>query len=207
MNSWCPLHVLTNWLCQIDWSAVGSISTIALVFVTGYYAWSTHKILTESQRTREATQSLAESSRQSVQIMKQQTEQATAVARIIVASAINAARTNIQQWNTIHIPSYAVSGYIPENVNLVPLNAESAVQHAHLISPDGTLDLISGFENLRRASWELNFIRKFKDTANQTQMYKHAENAKKYIQSASVDLEAASRYFAEDIPSSSKKTE
>jgi len=195
---------LIDWFCKIDWYAV---ATVALVFVTGYYAWSTHRILTESQKTREATESLAESSKQSIQIMKQQTEDATTINRIIVASVLNAARTNIEQWNVIDIPSYAVGGYIPENVNLVPLNTESAIQHARLISSEGTSNLINGLENLRRASWELNFLSKFKDTANQTPMYKHAKNIRKYLESASIDLETAQADFAQAIPSFSKEPE
>jgi hypothetical protein len=185
-------------------TVVIAIFTIVLSLVTWLYARSTKKILLESQESRKATQSLADSSKESLQLLKRQAEQASAIGSTIVASAINAARTNIDQWRRISILSYAVSGHIPENVNLVPLNAESAVEHAHLISRDGTLDLMSGFENLRRASWELNFISKFKDTV-QTEVHNHAKNALKYMEDASADLEAARTYFAEAKASFTEK--
>lgn len=194
------MSLLSKWLYEIDWSAV---ATVALVFVTAYYAWSTRKILTESQRTREATWTLAKSSQESTQIMKQQIEQDRTIGRMIIVSVIKAAQTNIEEWETISIASYAVGGYIPENVNLVPLNAESAIQHARLLSSEGTVDLMSGLENLRRASWELNFVRQFIGTSNQTPVHKHSENIRKYIESASADLEAALKHFDQDVSSSS----
>ena len=54
------------WLSQIDWTAV---AYIALVIVTAYYAWSNYKISKESQKSREATQCLAESSKESLKLL------------------------------------------------------------------------------------------------------------------------------------------
>ena len=109
---------------------------------------------------------MAESSKQSIQIMKQQAEEAAAISRMIVASAINAAKTNIEQWKRIDIHTYALHLRIPENITLVPLNAQSAIEHSLLISREGAFDLTGAFENLRRASWELNFLSKCHPSAN-----------------------------------------
>ena len=72
-----------------------------------------------------------------------------------------------------------------------------------LLSSEGTVDLMSGLENLRRASWELNFVRQFLGTSNQTPVQKHSENIRKYIELASADLEAALKHFEQGVSSSS----
>ena len=52
-------------------TVVIAIFTVVLSIVTYWYARTANKILSESQRSRQATESLADSSQQSTQIMKQ----------------------------------------------------------------------------------------------------------------------------------------
>jgi len=177
---------------QIDWYTV---LTFALVIVTAYYAWKTAKILEESKKTRDATERLAKASGQSIKLAQDQIFRASLVTKTIVASAINAARTNIEQWKTIDIHTYALHSRIPENVNLLPLNAQSAIENARLISPDGTFDLMGAFEDLRRASWELNILSKLQYPSRDT-VEPHSKAVKIYLERASSSLEAATTHFS-----------
>ena len=183
---------------------VNLISLPILILITAGYAVCTYYTLKATRTLSEATKSTAESSKQSIQIMKQQTEKAAAISRTIVASAINTAKTNIEQWKRIDIHTYALHSRIPENVTLVPLNTQSAIEHSGLISAEGTFDLISAFENLRRASWELNFLSKCHQFAVAA-VKDHTTHAKNYMETASAELEAALTHFTEAISSFTEK--
>ncbi len=182
-----------------------AVPTFVLVIVTGYYAWKTGKILEESKKTRDATERLAKTSEQSIKLAQEQILQASLITRTIVASAINAARTNIEQWKTIDIHTYALHSRIPENVNLVPLNAQSAIENSRLISSDGTSDLMGAFEDLRRASWELNILSKLQ-RPSQDMVEPHSKAVKIYLERAFSSLEAATTHFSEASSSTTKSS-
>jgi hypothetical protein len=180
-------------------TAIIAAFTIVLSVATYWYARTTKRILLESQKSREATESLAESSRESIQLLKQQAEQAATIGRTIVAAAINAARTNIDQWRSLDIISDAVHSRLPETLDLLPDNAQAAIEHSRLISLDGSFDLISGFGNLRQATLELEIVSKT-HPSDQGIMRDHLKRASAYMDKASADLEAATDRFAEAVP-------
>jgi hypothetical protein len=182
-----------------------AIFTIVLGIATIWYAYITKRILWESQKSREATESLAQSSKESIQLLRQQVEQAAAIGRTIVSSAINAARTNIEQWKSLDPFLMAIHGHLPDNIELTPSNAQAAIEHSRLISPDATFDLIGGFENLRRATLELKFLSKCNSSSDQRIMRNYAKNALDYINKASADLEAGLIHLKEAIPSRLEK--
>jgi hypothetical protein len=144
-----------TWFCQIDWTAV---STIALVIVTAYYAWSTHKILNESQKTREAVERQALAVEESNRLMMKQREDTMATAKIVVQSSIDSAFDNIEEWKA-RIKGLEVSHVpLPSAIDLVPLDAPSAVYHAIHISPELPPLLSGAFRKLEYAQRDIRVI-------------------------------------------------
>ena len=173
------------WFCEIDWSAV---ATVALVMVTGYYAFSTYKILGESQKTREATERLANASEQANKQLMQQIEEAAGLGKEIIRSTYQTASFNIKYWKTTNVLDLATRNAIPLKVDLVPPDAQSAVYHARRLSPEGAAHLSYAFDKLRIAQNEIEILREAKSTEAEFNE-KHAKRAVYFIDAASVNLE------------------
>jgi len=174
------------WFCEIDWIAV---ATVALVIVTGYYAFSTYKILGESQKTRDATERLANSSEQANKLLRQQIEEAAGLGKEIIRSAYQTASFNIKYWKAVNILDLATRNAIPLKIELVPPDAQSAVYHARRLSPDGAAHLSYAFDKLRIAQSEIEILREAKIREAGFDE-KHAKRALEFIDAASVNLEA-----------------
>lgn len=179
------------WFCEIDWIAV---ATVALVIVTGYYAFSTYKILGESQKTREATERLATSSEQANILLRQQIEEAAGVGSKVVRSAIRTALQYIDYWKRANIPDLASRNALPSKIDLVPSDAEVALHHAGRISPDGNVELLKAFNNLRFAQNEIEVLMadKMRDPGF---IEEHSQRAIGFIDLAAAHLRSAEKYL------------
>jgi len=184
-----------TWLCQIDWTAV---PTIALAIVTASYVWSTRKILKESQKNRQAVERQATAVKESNRLLIQKSKQASRIGITIIASAIQTAKRNIDQWKSYDLYFMAANRYFSENIDLDPPKALSAIEHARIISTEGYFQLSSPFDNLRQASLELNISGRW-DHSNTTFLHDHLKAALHFINMASSELDAAMTYLHEAV--------
>lgn len=179
------------WCHEIDWTAV---ATIALVIVTGYYAYSTYKILGESQKTREATERLANFSEEANKLLRQQIEESAGLGIRIIRSAIQTALQNIDYWRTANILDLANRNALPPKIALVPSDAEFALHHAGRISSDGYVELLKAFNNLRFAENELEVLIPDK-IRSPGFIQTHAERSLGFINNAADHLHSAEKYL------------
>ena len=177
-------------LCQIDWTA---IAAIALVIVTAYYAWSTHRILKESQKSREATQSLAESSKESLKLLEKEREESLALSKATVQTAIQSSMSKIISWNVDCISFYADRGTIPNKIDLGIFELQAAMNHSIKFSTDLPPILFSAVDHLSLAQIELDQLRAdlSKSLKRREFMNKCISNYKDFLQEAEAELKDA----------------
>jgi hypothetical protein len=180
-----------TWLCQIDWVAV---SAIALVIVTAYYAWSTHKILKESQETRKAVQRQAFAMEESNKLLRQQIQESFGLGGRIIRSTIEIALQNIDYWKKQNISNLANHRALPIKIELVPTDSQFALHHASRISQEGYSELLLGINSLTFAQNELEIL-KGDHIGAPGFIQDHTERAIGFIDNASGHLNAAKKYL------------
>src|SRR5437016_5068061 len=116
---------------------ISAYSTLILVFVTGYYAYKTSQILDESRKSRQAGERQASAAEESIRLLREQIEESAGLDKTIVASAMQTAIRNIEYWQNVNVYSMASTHRIPQNVQMSPGNAHSAVEHSRRISVEG----------------------------------------------------------------------
>ena len=188
------------WFYQIDWTAV---ATIALVIVTLYYAWSTHRILKQSEKTSKAIERQASALEESNHLLWQQREDTWRLARVVVQSSIATALDNIEEWkgriNALqgsHVP-------LPSTIDLVPLDAPSAVYHATHISSELPLLLSGAFGKLEYAQRDIRVILDSGQIIS-SQVRNRIDSGLDFMEMAKAELNEAEKYLPK-APTSSKK--
>jgi len=191
---------------NVDWpSWINVFLVFALVLITGYYAWSTKRILEESRKAREAAERQAAAAEESIRALRQRLEEETGLSRTIVAAAIQTATRNIERWKNLNIPNLAVIYGLPQTVDLLPLDYGSAVQHARRISIEASEELSSAFDSLRTAKTEIDIMRDAKQTSHAFYQ-QHCDTAINALNQATLDLAKAQEYLQEAVQKNQSKS-
>jgi hypothetical protein len=140
---------------------ISAYSTLILVFVTGYYAYKTSKILEESRRSRQAGERQASAAEESIRLLREQIEEKAGLDKTIVASAMQTAIRNIEYWQSANVYNMGATYSIPQNIQILPDNAHSAVEHSRRISVEGSGQLTSAFDHLRHAETEIQIFSRY----------------------------------------------
>jgi hypothetical protein len=150
----------------VEW--VNAISVVVLVAVTAYYAWTTRRILRESEKMRKAAekQAAAASAQASAAFdtlyhLRQQVEELQGLGKSIVRAAIDSAVSAIENWRRFDIRNnFAIAEAFPPSDGLVPGNAQAVLEHARRISEDCFALLSGAFDDLRMAHNEIEALRR-----------------------------------------------
>jgi uncharacterized protein YjeT (DUF2065 family) len=173
----------------IAWaSAVNAISVLVLVVVTIFYA-------REASKSRKAAERQAETSEETLRMLRLQIEEQAGLGRTIVKTAMQSALRAIEYWQQENnVYNLATLHQLPSDINLVPEGARSAVEHARRISVEGSEQLSSSFDSLRFAETEITIMRDAKQT--DVRFYEaRASNANRHLTEAKCALEQAQRLF------------
>ena len=111
-------------------AVVGVLLTGALVWTTVRYLQTTMGILEESRKAREATEKQASAAQRSVDFLQLQLNEQRGLARSVVQSAIDTAIAAIALWKRRPFTDVSKARGFPDPDNLVPTNANIAVEHA-----------------------------------------------------------------------------
>jgi hypothetical protein len=164
---------LSDWLTAHA-AAVQALASIASVILAGIlvwttirYTWSTAEILEESRKSRKAIEaqvaasnSQATAAFQSIHLVREQMEDQIGLGRGVVHSAIDSAVSAIDYWKKRPLTSAAAGAGFPSPDNLIPANANAAVEHAQRIAPAVAQELSSAFDDLRNAANEIDRIKR-----------------------------------------------
>jgi hypothetical protein len=90
----------TDWIMAIA-AIVNTLSVIALVWLTHQYADSTHEILEESRKAREAAQRQATAAQSNIDFLQCQLEEQSGLGLKIVQSAIDSGIGSISYWRSL----------------------------------------------------------------------------------------------------------
>ena len=142
-------------------SLVNAGCVVVLARINHAYAQSTAKILEESQKARVAAQqqalaaqAQASVAQRSLELLHQQFEDQQGLGKSVVQTTIDSATSAVAYWKELDINN--LNSYrIPPTDNLVPSNANAAVDHARRISTQGAEKLSSAFDDLRNAQNEI----------------------------------------------------
>lgn len=145
---------------------VNAISVVVLVVVTAYYAWTTRKILAESEKMRKAAEKQAESAvaqasaaLATLHHLQQQVENLQGLGRSIVRTTIDSVVRSIEDWKGLDIKAnFAIAETFPSPA-LIPENAQIVVEHARRISDCCATLLTEMFDDLREAENQINILR------------------------------------------------
>jgi hypothetical protein len=177
---------------------ISAYSTVILVLVTAYYAYKTSKILDESRKARQAAERQAAAAEASIRLLREQIEERAGLDKTIVASAMQTAIRNIEYWQGANVYSLAAIHAIPQNVQLLPGNANSAVEHSRRISVEGSGELSSALDYLRYAENEIQILRDAKQTDHHF-LEQHTRAVSRYLELARQDLRRAEGWFSKAV--------
>jgi hypothetical protein len=158
-------HLVSDWLAahsaavQAAAAIAGVVLTATLVATTILYLRATNRILLESRKSREAAERQASAAQRSVDLLQRQFAEQLGLGRAIVQSAVESALSAISYWNQRPLTKAAAGPGFPPPDNLIPANADAAVEHARRISPEAAQELSSAFDDLRNAVSEIERIR------------------------------------------------
>jgi hypothetical protein len=148
----------------VEW--INAISVLVLVGVTGYYAWTTKKILSESEKMRKAAEkqavsaaSQASAASATLHHLREQLEDFQGLGISIVRTNIDSLIRGIDQWKKLDIKSnFAVAASFPPPAGLIPANISSVLEHARKIS-EGCVDVLtSAIDDLRAAQNQIEIL-------------------------------------------------
>lgn len=194
-------------------SAVEAITAVisaflasALVVTTVIYAHITHRILEESRKARLAAEGQASAARRSVELLREQIEDQAGLGRSLVQTAMESAVSSIEYWKKQDIAGCARFGAMPPTDGLVPVKADSAVEHARRMNPEVAQHLSSAFDNLRMAKNEVESMKGVeRDRGYASGFFKKTEaDIKKLLDAAFEHLEKAQELILAGTPGSSR---
>ena len=172
-----------QWLTDIA-AVVNAAAVLILVAVTAWYAWSTHRILRATKRQADVAEA-------SLNVAQHQLQEQAQIGKMIIANAIQTATADIEYWKEIGVLNLAATRALPANIDLVPANAGSALEHASRISKEAAAELQAAFNCLRRARGELEMLRDGQQTSGDF-YEKHTRSVIKWLEDAKVKIESAS---------------
>lgn len=148
---------------------VNAVSVVILVGVTGYYAWTTRKILDESAKMRRAAEqqaasamSQAAAAKGSLTILQQQIEELVGLGESVIKTTIDTAVRGIEDWKKLDIKNnLATAELFPSPHGLVPDSAQAAIEHARRVSEECVDLLVGAFADLRSAQKHIEMLRGF----------------------------------------------
>jgi hypothetical protein len=184
----------------IAWaSVVNAISVLVLVAVTAFYA-------RETSKSRKAAERVAQTSEDTVRMLRLQIEEQAGLGRTIVKTATQSALRAIEYWQLENnICNLATLLQLPSDINLVPEGARSAVEHGRRISVEGSEELSSCFDSLRFAETEITIMRDAKQT--EPRFYQaRASKANRHLTDAKSALEEAERLCRQSLPAAERQT-
>ncbi len=154
-----PTHPIIEW--------VNAISVVVLVLVTAYYAWTTRRILAESEKMRKASEKQAAAADQqalaafaTLAHLRQQVEELQGLGRSIVQTTTDSIIRSIEEWKKLDIKGkFAIAETFPAP-RLLPENAQTVLDHARRISPDYAAQLRAAFDDLRSAEDQIEILRR-----------------------------------------------
>jgi len=176
----------------IAWaSVVNAVLVAVLVGVTIWYA-------VEASKARKATERQAAASEASLRALRREADLQMGVSRTIVKTAIQTVLRNIECWSAKgKAYNLAVQHQLPKDVELLPLNADRAVEHARGISVEGSEELSSSFDSLRLAQLQLHILQDPKQTSPEFFQTNTSELAH-HLEQASLALRTAQARFREN---------
>lgn len=177
---------------------ISAWSTLILVFVTGYYAYKTSKILDESRKARQAAERQASAAEESIRLLREQIEEKAGLDKTIVASAMQTAIRNIEYWQSANVYSMAGTYAISQNIQILPGSAHSAVEHSRRISVEGSGVLSSAFDYLRYAETEIRVLRDAKQSDHRF-LEQRSTTCGHYLELALQDLREAEGLFKKAV--------
>jgi hypothetical protein len=152
-------------ISYIEW--INAVSVVVLVGVTAYYAWTTRKILRESEKMRIAAEKQATASAgqanaafATLDLLRQQFEDLQGLGASIVRTTIDSAVEQIAQWKKLDIKSNFISAEAYPAPELVPKNSQGALEHARRVSDECVTLLRSAFDDLSAAQIQIEILRK-----------------------------------------------
>lgn len=154
-----PASLIPEW--------VNAASVVVLVGVTGYYAWTTKRILDESEKMRKAAEKQAAASEQQASAafetlhhLREQVEELEGLGRSIVQTTVDSIIRRIEEWKKLDIKGhFAIAETFPAP-KLVPENSQEVLGHARRISGQCALLLNEAFDDLRAAENQIDILRK-----------------------------------------------
>lgn len=166
--------------------AINAFSVVVLVIVTGVYAAFTYKIL-------KATQRQANSAEETLRVLKEQTQELTNFGKRQIETVVKVAIETIQHWRDENIQNLVFGKQIPENIDLLPTNHESALESAHRISSPLASNLSSGLQEIRLAEAQLGIMKGGGDLnalfmRHNPRFLKHLDNAQEHLENAQDEL-------------------
>jgi hypothetical protein len=150
----------------VEW--VNAISVVVLVAVTAYYAWTTRKILRESEKMRKVAEKQAASAESQASAafatldhLRQQVADLQGLGKSIVRTAIDSVVRSIEDWKKLDIKSnFVIAESFPPPTGLIPEDAQTVLEHARRISENCVMLLTSAFDDLRTAQSEIEILRR-----------------------------------------------
>jgi hypothetical protein len=147
---------------------INAISVVVLVGVTWYYARTTRKILSESEKMRKAAEnqaasaaSQASAANATLQHLREQVEELSGLGNSIVRTTIDSVVRSIEDWKKLDIKGNFGTAYtFPPPSDLIPENAQIVTEHARRISEKCAILLTAAFDDLRSAQGQIEILRK-----------------------------------------------
>lgn len=163
---------------------------VALVCITAWYALTTHRLLSESQKTGADLKRIAEVAEASLHTLRAQIEAQTGVNRGVVEAAIQTGLRSVDYWTAANIPSLAAQYALLSQIHLKPDNAADAIEHVRRLSSAAAGQLAAAFADLTHAGTEIETMREAKSVP--VDFYpQRAMRVTDLLQSAKRNLEAA----------------
>jgi hypothetical protein len=196
-------------LIQIGVGVVNTVTVVILAIITNRYARSAQRqavaaealvgVAEAQQKAAEfqakaaqeqsrASSAQASSAQQMINFVRQQAEEATLIARSLVAAGMQRAMKEVEYWRNVD------SGIVPlVPIQLVPPNYLEILEHARKISAQGAKHLSGAFDNLLFAERELTIIQRSRSGVEF--LKKHAAAANELLIFAFTDLKEAQLEF------------
>lgn len=158
---------------------VNAISVVVLVGVTAYYAFTSNKILKESEKMRKAAEKQALSADFQASIasatldqLRHQNEELRGFGKSVVRTTIDSAVSSIERWQKLDIRQNFVNAHtFPSPGDLIPGNAQSAMEHARRVSKLCVVLLTDAFNDLRSARDQIETLKQGSVSSAQRQGY------------------------------------
>ncbi len=195
-------------------SVVNAVTVVALAIITGRYAASARRqaVAAESlvgvaeaqrkaaefqakaaQEQSRASSAQASAAQQSIKFAWQQSLEASAIARSVVAAAMQRAMKEIEYWKNIDNDYLAVTSCLPP-IQLVPPNQMEILEHGRKICAEGAAHLSGVFDNLLYAEREITILQR-SGRRDANFLSKHSQTANEFLNLAFLDLQAAQLGF------------